>query len=407
MPSHLGSPRERGVHRRVLPVVVCVAVFYCIFVSLRAEQHGVLWFVHFGSTFLSAAHTSNVIRPSLGAQNTFGYDGQYYFAVAADPAHAHDYMQGSAGVVYSRVFYPAASRSASLGSVTALPYAMLVINLLAVLAGTAAVALWFVKRGFSPWPALLYGLFPGLVVCVFRDLTEPLAFGLAALAVLAFDRTRNRRLMLSAVLFALAVLTRETIVPFALAGAAALALEDRRRVQSPASWQRWRRALAFAAATCGPLLLWRLVVSLWLDQPTQEVGHERGWVLPLHGIWSWWPFDSEHWLIVLSVTAPVLAAAAGALVLLRRRRCVVAAGLLLVNVLLYAVWLPRAVYIDEAAASRAAIGVVLAALFCLPAWWSTSRDRVVVTVGACALSIGWYLIAAALLGVGGMHDITT
>jgi hypothetical protein len=377
--------------------VLCVVAFYAVFVSIRVEQHGVRWFVHFGSTFLSAAHTSDVIRPSLGAQNTFGYDGQYYFALAADPAHAHDYMPGTAGIVYSRVFYPGVARVASLGSVTALPYAMLAINLLAVLAGTVVVALWFVRRGFSPWPALLYGLAPGLIVGVFRDLTEPLAFGLAALAVLAFDQARTRRLVLSAILFACAVLTRETIVPFALAGTVALALDDR----------RWRRAAAFAAVTCGPLLLWRLVVALWLGKPTQEVGHERGWVLPLHGIWSWWPFDATHWLIVLAVTLPALAAGAGALVLLRRRRCLVPAGLLLVNVLLYVVWLPRAVNIDEAAASRAAIGVVLAALYCLPVWWRWSRGRLFVATGAVAGSLGWFLIAAALFGVAGIHDITT
>jgi hypothetical protein len=383
--------------RRVAPVVLCVVAFYAVFVSIRAEQHGVPWFVHFGSTFLSAAHTSDVIRPSLGAQNTFGYDGQLYFALAADPAHAHDYMQGNAGIVYSRAFYPAVSRVVSAGSVTALPYAMLVINLLAVIAGTIAVALWFLRRGFSPWPALLYGLAPGLIVGVFHDLTEPLAFGLAALAVLAFDRTCTRRVVLSAVLFALAVLTRETIVPFALAGAAALALADR----------RWRRAAAFAAATCGPLLLWRLVVALWLGKPTQEVGHERGWILPLHGIWSWWPFDGVHWLIVLTVTLPALAAAGGALVLLRRRRCLVPAGLLLANVLLYVVWLPRAVNVDEAAASRAAVGVILAALYCLPAWWRWSRGRLLVATGAAAGSLAWFLLAAALLGVAGFRDLTT
>jgi hypothetical protein len=392
----------RPVRRRVLPVVACVAVFYAVFVSVRLEQHDALWFVRLGSSFLSAAHTSDVIRPSLGAQNTFGYDGQYYFALAADPAHAHDYMGENAGIVYSRPLYPAVSRAASLGSVTALPYAMLVVNLLAVLGGTAAVALWFVKRDFSPWPALLYGLFPGLVVTVFRDLTEPLAFGLAAVAVLAFDRTRSRRLVLSALIFALAVLTRETIVPVALAGAAALALHD--RAGRAGAW--WRRAAAFAAASCGPLLLWRLVVMAWLGQPTQEVGHERGWVLPLHGIWSWWPFDTGHWLIVLTVTLPALAAAAGSLVLLLRRRCPVLGGLLLANALLYVVWLPRSVYIDQAAASRAAVGVVLAALYCLPALWRAPRGRLVVATGAFALSIGWYLIAAALFGQSGIHEIT-
>jgi hypothetical protein len=35
------------------------------------------------------------------------------------------------------------------------------------------------------------------------------------------------------------------------------------------------------------------------------------------------------------------------------------------------------------------------------------RERVVVATGALALSIGWFLLAAVLLGVSGFHDITT
>jgi hypothetical protein len=215
-----------------------------------------------------------------------------------------------------------------------------------------------------------------------------------------FDKARSHRLVLSAVLLALAVLTRETIVPFALAGAAALALDDRRRLRTETWWRRWRRPALFAAATCGPLLLWRVVVTLWLNQPTQEVGHERGWILPLHGIWSWWPFDHEHWLIALTVTLPALVAGAGALVLIRHRQSLVPAGLLLVNLLLYSVWLPRAVYVDHPAASRAAIGIVLAAVYCLPGLWRAVSGRVVVSAGALSLSIGWYLVTAALLGRG-------
>jgi hypothetical protein len=380
---------------------VCVAVFYSVAVGVRMQEHDALWFVHIGSRFLTNAHTSHVIKPSLGAQNTFGYDGQYYFAVAADPVHAHDYIGDKSGIVYSRVFYPAVARATSLGSVSALPYALVVINLIAVLAGTAAVALWLVARSVSPWLALFFGLYPGLVLTVFRDLTEPLAFGLGALAVLAFDRRDVRRLAASAALFACAVMTRETLVPFALAGAAALALEDR------GLERRFRRAGWFVIATCCPLVLWRLVVTFWLGQQTQEFGHERGWILPLHGIWSWWPFDHDHWLIVLTVTLPALAAGAGAVALLRRRSCVVAAGLLLANVLLYVVWLPRSVYIDDPAAARAAIGVVLAAVYCIPAWWrGRTAGRVLLGAGALSLSVLWYLAAAALLGQPGIGGIT-
>jgi hypothetical protein len=77
-----------------------------------------------------------------------------------------------------------------------------------------------------------------------------------------------------------------------------------------------------------------------------------------------------------------------------------------VNVLLYVVWLPRAVYVDDSAASRAAVGVVLAALYCLPAWW-TARGRLVVTAGAFTFSIAWYLIVAAALGLNGLQHMTT
>ena len=116
--------------RRVLPVLVCVAAFYAVFVSIRLEQHDARWFVHIGSQFLvGCAHepTSSVLARR---QNALVYDGQYYFALAADPAHAHDYMDGQAGIVYSRVLYPAVARAASGGSVAALPYALLVVNLL-------------------------------------------------------------------------------------------------------------------------------------------------------------------------------------------------------------------------------------------------------------------------------------
>jgi hypothetical protein len=65
------------------------------------------------------------------------------------------------------------------------------------------------------------------------------------------------------------------------------------------------------------------------------------------------------------------------------------------------------VNVDEAAASRAAVGVVLAALYCLPAWWTWSRGRVLVATGAAAGSIAWFLLAAALLGVAGFRDLTT
>lgn len=391
---------------QVVLTLLCVGAFYGVFVTQRIDQHGVRWFVHLGHEFLTTSKRSDVIRPSLGWQSPVGYDGQYYFGLAADPVHARYYMPGSAGYVYSRAFYPAVSRAVSYGSVDTIPYAMLVINLVAVGAGTLAIALWLCARGASPWPAALFGLYPGLIFTVFRDLTEPLAFALVALAVLAFDERRPRRLVLSATLFALALLTRETVAPFALAAAGALVAADRHRAQRWRSWAVWRRAVLFAVGTCGPLLIWRQLVAAYVHEPTQETG-SGGWAIPLHGILSYWPFDPHHRLIVLTVVLPAFAAGAVALVLLWSRRAQLAAGLLLVNVLLYVVFLPTGVDVDYGAAGRAAIGVVLAAIYCLPLWRARGARRALVLLGTFTWSIGWYLLVSRHYGLDGIDLITS
>jgi len=378
-------------------VVAGVMGFYAYYVTVRIRGYSVLWFVHLGRNFLESSTASTVLRPSLGWQSQVGYDGQYYYGLAVDPVHAHSYIGGNAGYIYSRVFYPAVSRAAAGGTVGAVPYAMLAVNLAAVAAGTLAVALWLRSRGAPAWPAALYGLYPGLIFTVFRDLTEPLAYGLAACAVLAFDERRTRRLVAAATLFALGALTRETIVPFALAGAAALVVHDR----------HWRRGVLFALGSCAPLVVWRVVVALILHQPTQESGHGAGWAVPFHGILSYWPFDDQHRLIVLTVVLPTLAVSAAGLLLLRRPAARVAAALLLANALLYVVFLPDGVDVDYGAAGRAAIGVVFAALLCVPAWWRPGwRRAALVGVGGFAWSLAWYLLVASHYGLSGIDLIT-
>ncbi|HEX6788978.1 MAG TPA: hypothetical protein VF091_07020 [Gaiellaceae bacterium] len=380
--------------RQLGVVLVCVAGFYSVVVPLRLVQHDPTWFVHIGKQFVVAGHSSKAIS-GLHWDGPIGYDGQYYFGLAADPAHARDYMGIESGIVYSRVGYPALIYATSGGSVSAMPYAMLAINLLAVLVGTFAVGRWLMRRGLPPWPAALYGLFPGLIFCVFRDLTEPLAYALVAIAVLLFDRS----LWASAAVLALAALTRETAVPFALGGAACLLLGSRRD---------WRRAVGFAAVSCLPLLLWRIVAGAYTDKPTQEVDHTGRWLAPFHGFFPGWPFDSQHRVIFITVIGPAMLAAIGAIVQLKHRRGRIAALVLLANVLLYVVFLPRGVYIDYAAASRAAIGVVLAALYCLPAWWRQGLvPRLLVSADMIGFSLLWFLFVAWKYTFSSIGLITT
>src|SRR5258708_19146207 len=93
-------------------------------------------------------------------------------------------------------------------------YAMTLVNCLDLAGGTWALAAWLKRKGVSPWLALVYGLYSGLFIAFRRDLTEPLAYGLVALAIYLFDFGGLRRIIWSALCFALALLTRETVVVF-------------------------------------------------------------------------------------------------------------------------------------------------------------------------------------------------
>lgn len=339
---------EQGVAltRSVLAVVAAAAAFYAVTAPYRAvERGGVRWFVHLGETYLNAADTSAKLGPQLGAQSRDGYDGQYYFGVAVDPANARDYMDGKAGYVYGRVLLPLVAGALGGGSVRFVPWTMLGIGLASVLGATYAVAAWLRRRGLSPWPAALLGLYPGLVFAVFRDLTEPLAYALAALGLLALDR---RRTWTAAALLALSLLTREAAAPFALAAVALVAVDRR----------TWRPPLAFAAATLLPVTGWRIFVALWTGQ---ETGQSTSPV-PFEGFMSW-PFDQQHRLILAVVIVPALLAAVGAVVVLRETP--VFASLLLVNVLVYVVFLARPNDVDWGSAGRDAVPCVLATLYCL------------------------------------------
>ena len=369
--------------RRVGEAVVLVAAFYALFVWARIDHSGVKWFVHLGQEFETAGHTSSKIGPQLGWQSKIGYDGQYYFAVAVDPEHARDYMDGKAGYVYGRPILPLLAGGLGGGSVRAVPYTLLAINLLAVLVAVLAIALWLRARGLSPWWSILFGLYPGFVFTVFRDLTEPLAFAFVALAMLAMQR---RRVWLSAALFALAVLTRETTFPFALAAVALVALEVR----------TWRPPLAYFTAAFAPFIVWKEIVALWIGGQTQQ----GITLVPFGGILHYRPFDAQHRLIVAVVLIPALLAAMGAVLV--ARVAPVEALLAVVATLLYVVFLRKNDYVDWNAAGRDATPVVLAALYCLGA-----RLRRAPFVIALALSsLPAYLLVAHHLGLRGLALMT-
>jgi hypothetical protein len=400
-------PRERAA-KTVSPWVVAavVAVAYAVLIAPGLARDP-FQFINLSHKFVTWGTTSGVIDSSAAHAHKEGYDGQFYYFLAVDPAHGKDYME-QPGTVYSRIGYPMTVRALSGGNASLIPYLMILVNLAAAVGGTLAVAFILKRKQVSPWFALVYGFFPGLIVAVLRDLTEPLAFGLAAAGLAVFDPRSKKRLFLSAGLFGLALLTRETVAlfPALLAagllvgmGGAAKNWRDRLRFGNLA------RAVAFAEIAFAPLFIWRHIVGIWLNHPQIQESLATGSggkaaassFLPFNGQVGQWPWSGENVADLFVVVLPALVWAAIAVGLLRRRW-----GLepffVLANVLVFVVLLPTSVCVDYGGMGRSAIGIVLAVLVALPLVTTYFADRSRTALSAVALwTLPYYLLFAVPL----------
>lgn len=336
--------------RTPLGVAAAVLGAYVVWAAWFAAHHEVVELARVGTEFQDRAPGESAAIDALAvdAAEGLGYDGQFFLFVALDPGGAEPYLD-EPPYRYSRIVYPLAARALALGRADLVPLALLVVNLLAVGAGTLAVAVLLRDRGVSAWYAALYGLYPGLFVGVSRDLAEPLAYALAAAALLAFER---RRLPLALALFALAGMTRETTLLFPLALAAWQALGRRRF-----------RDAGLLAATVLPYVALRAALWIRLGSPGDARAQELEPV-PFGGLLAQWPWSTLTLEQVYAVVAPALLAVALALAVRAPRQSLAALG---ANVLVLVVLLPEPSYVDYAASGRIATGVVLAFLLCLPA----------------------------------------
>ena len=367
-------------------VAAIVAGFYLILLSPGLVNNP-YEFINIGQQYFHKASSSTVIdehaRPLRGSDHAarIGYDGQFYYFLAVDPTHGKDYMD-QPGVVYSRIGYPATVRALSGGNATLVPYMMVLVNILAAVGGTLAIAFFLRRHGLPPRLALLYGLFPGLVLSVLRDLTEPLAFGLAAAALLIFDARSKTRLLASGAVFGLAMLTRETVAlfPAILALALLVGIGDATDWRLRFRWVNFARSAAFGALAFAPLFIWRQIVVVILPHAaTQEsfVADKeavsqgaKGFVLaalvPFHAIARQWPWNGDDVTNLLTVFLPALIWAAIAIVLLVRRKLTLGPLFILANIAVFVVFVPTPIAIDYGSLGRASLGLVVAVFMTLP-----------------------------------------
>lgn len=192
----------------IAPVVVVGAFLALLLAAQLAAYHGrVSGLVIFGHHQIADTH------PPAGTPilSPVGYDGQLYWIQAHDPlllrrstivSLAHAYP----GYFLQRPAYPALAFLLALGQASVLPWSMLAINVICLLALTAAVSRWAATRGRSPWWGAVIGLMPGLLMPVLRDLSDVLAITAVLGGLLAW---RVNRRWTAAGLLSIAVLARE------------------------------------------------------------------------------------------------------------------------------------------------------------------------------------------------------
>ncbi len=160
-----------------------------------------------------------------------------------------------------------------------LPFALIGVNLVALVAGTALLETLLRTHNASRWYALSYGLFAGVFVAVRFSTNEPLAYGLVIAALLAAER---KRLLAFALLMALAALAKETTLLFT--GGYLLFLLSEHRL---------RDAFRVGIVALLPFALWQAV--LYQKFGTFGVGSGGAnatpfEIIPFNGIWKIAPY---------------------------------------------------------------------------------------------------------------------
>lgn len=286
------------------------------------------------------------------SQGTEGYDGQFVYYIALDPAGGWRRADVPA-YRYQRILYPLLARAMALGQPEAIPWTLIAVNLAALAAGTYATERLLGDYGVSQWYALTYGLYAGQLLALRTDLNEPLSQGLVQWGIYAWQRKKPR---LSTLCLGLAVLAKETALVFVVGHLLYLALSGRRR-----------ELLAGVLITLLPFAGYQLFLKGWLGAwglGSGGTGATPFSPAPLGGLLSIGAVSGRALLLFLLIMIPLVVAPAV--------WCLWAAGrdairrdwhpvsLMLLTNSLTLLFLPQSTWREVAAMLRLSIGLVAA-----------------------------------------------
>jgi hypothetical protein len=287
---------------------------------------------------------------------TEGYDGQfvYYIALDLDPARVSEHLDLPA-YRYQRILLPVLARTLSFGSEELLPWILPAIGLLAhtiaVLLLTDLMESWRVNR----WYALVYALWPGILLALRLDLPEPLAFGLVIATIWSNEKGRS---FAASICFGLALFAKETTLPFIGAYLISFLFQ-----------KRWANAIALTLIAFVPFAFFRF----WLLQQFGETGFSLGGVeasppevIPFMGLWRIGQFDQIYFLALLiaylpSIIVPTVWALWSSVKRLAAKDVDPVILALLANAAILP-FMPLPLFISTGGTVRLATGLVLAAL---------------------------------------------
>ena len=162
-----------------------------------------------------------------------GYDGQFFYRLALDPANWNATAFGitmDQSYRYTRIGYPILAWIFSLGQHQLVPVVLVVVNLLGVAAMAVLGGMFARDAGRHALWGLAFVAYFGLVISVGRDTAEPVAEACMLGGLLAYRRGGTRMYLLATALFAYGAITRETILfaPAAIAVTRLIAIVRRR-----------------------------------------------------------------------------------------------------------------------------------------------------------------------------------